>query len=62
MYNLDFRKSQSCQTALITFPEKVYKDLQEGNYFDMVQLDLSQAVDLVNHNLLLSSIISYCKN
>ena len=50
-----FRRNQSCQTALITLTEKMYA-LEAGNYFGLVQLDLSKAFDLVNHSLLLQGL------
>ena len=48
-----FRPRQSRQTALLTLTEKMYQAIFEGKYLGMVQLDLSKAFDLVNHNLLL---------
>ena len=42
-----FRKQNSCRTALLALPEKMYKAINEGKYFGMTQLDLSKAFDLV---------------
>ena len=36
-----FRKQNSCQTALLALTEKkMYKAINEGEYFGMTQLDL----------------------
>ena len=48
-----FRRNQSCQTALITLSEKIYKALEAWDYIGLVQLDLSKAFDRVNNSLLL---------
>ena len=54
-----FRKNHSCQTALITLTEEIYKAIQTCNFSGLLQLDLSKAFALVNHTLILEQLKLY---
>lgn len=54
-----FRKKKSTQTAIFSFLNKLYDNLDNGNKTIGLFMDLSKAFDLVDHELLLEKLNAY---
>ena len=54
-----FRSKHSCVTALTKIVDEILKEMDNGNYTDILFLDFKNEFDLVNHTLLLSKLKSY---
>ena len=51
-----FRRSSSCETALISATNRWYQELDSGNYVGVLLLDLSKAFDTVSHQGILNEL------
>ena len=54
-----FRKQNSCQTALTKLTDTWLAAINENEIVCSVLFDLTKAIDLVNHNILLHKFASY---
>ena len=59
MYQFGYRKLHSTTIALIEITDKIKKLLDEGNYVIGIYLDLTEAFDTVNHQILLNKLWRY---
>jgi len=49
-YQHGFRFKHSCESQLISFTQEVYNNLENGKQTDSIVMDLSKAIDKVDHN------------
>lgn len=54
-----FRKNRSTETAIVSFLDKLYENLDRKNKCVGLFMDLSKAFDLVNHTLLIEKLKKY---
>ena len=54
-----FRKSHGTQHLLVTMLEKWEKAVDKGEYASALFMDLSKALDTINHDLLLAKLKAY---
>lgn len=54
-----YRKYHSCHTTLLRFVEDWKKSLDDGKLVAMVAMDLSKAVDILPHSLLICKLRAY---
>ena len=58
-YLTGFRKSHGTQHSLMIMLEKWKNVLDKGEYFFVLFMDLSRAIDIINHDLLLAKLRAY---
>ena len=54
-----YRPYHSCETALLNITDNWLKAMDNSELVDTVFLDLSKALDLVNHDILLAKLDKY---
>ena len=58
-YFCGYRKGYNTQQALLVFIEKWKKNLYDKGYRGAVLMDLSKALDALNHDLLIAKLSAY---
>ena len=58
-YQYGFRKLYSTTLALLEFTDKIIQYLDEGNYCISIFVDLTKALDTVDHEILLQKLEHY---
>ena len=58
-YQFGFRKNHSTTLALMEIIDKIYNELDEGNFVTGIYFDLQKAFDTVHHEISLCKLYSY---
>ena len=58
-YQFGFRPNHSTSLAVMELVDKLYSNLEEGNYVVGIYIDLQNAFDTVDHQILLKKLYNY---